>query len=280
MPIHRIFQFAAAVLVLVAAPLSAQTVSLFLASPQSGDIVSPGTTINWTIQFAASPGDNAGLALLSVDLVQAASNPVKIDLPPASAVPATMVNFSRPAGISNPGETNPLTGYVGAQRGAQGQKNLRQVGGAQNTFGQARPAGSGIAESAIVVAGVGRGGNMPLASGSFTAPTAAGTYTYQLENAVANVLTAVNAPPQHSPVTSAAVNLVAPSITFIVGSPSCDACDVNCDGVSNGRDIQAFVRSLQPSAPPPCSPCAGNMNASGGITAADVGPFVACLLGA
>lgn len=264
---------------LAAVPLFGQTVTLSLFSPQSGDIVTPGSTVNWSINFTVSSGNNAGLALLSVDLVQAAANPAKIDIPPAVSVPAAMLKFSRPAGISNPGENNPITGYVGVQRGTAGQKNLRQIGGAQNTFGQSRPAGSGIAESASVVSGVGHGGSVTLASGWFTAPATPGVYTFQLENALANVLTAVNTPPQHSPVTRATVSVTTPAISFIVGAPACDACDVNCDGASNGRDIQRFVQSLQPSPPAPCSPCAGNMNAAGGITVADIGLFVSCLLG-
>src|SRR5262245_10872253 len=143
---RRILLIGTASCVVWAVPLAAQTVTLSLSSPQNGGAVEPGAIINWSIAFAVSAGNNAGLALLSVDLVQAAANPAKLDIPPASAVPAAMSNFSRPAGISNPGETNPVTGYVGVQRGVAGQKNLRQIGGAQNTFGQARPPGSGVAQ--------------------------------------------------------------------------------------------------------------------------------------
>ncbi len=279
MTISRIHCIAAAALALIAVPISAQTVSLSLSSPQSGDIVQPGGTVNWSIKCTVEAGNNAGLALACVDLVQASANPAKFDIPPASAVPAAMGKFSRPAGISNAGENNATTGYIGVQRGATGQKNLHQIGGAQNTMGQARPAGSGIAESAGVISGVGQGGGVTLASGSFIAPATPGVYTFQLENAIANVLTSVAAPPQISSVARAQTTLAAPTITFIVGTTACDACDVNCDGASNGRDIQRFVRSLQPSPPPPCSPCAGNMNATGGVTVADIAPFVACLLG-
>jgi len=279
MTFSRAHCLAIVALAAVTTPLRAQTVTLSLTSPQSGDIVPPGSTVNWAINFGVTSGNNAGLALLSVDLVQSAANPVKFDLPPASTVPAAMLNFSRPAGISNPGETNPVTGYVGVQRGTAGQKNLRQIGGAQNTMGQARPAGSGIAESASVVSNVGKGGSVTLASGWFAAPATPGVYTFQIENVIANVLTAVNPAPQHSTVARADTSIAAGSISFIVGPNACDACDVNCDGVSNGRDIQRFVRSLQPAPPPPCSPCAGNMNAAGGVTVADVSTFVSCLLG-
>jgi len=260
-------------------PIIAQTVTLSLSSPQNAATVAPGGTINWSIGFTVSSGNNAGLALLSVDLVQGTANPAKIDIPPANGVPTAMAGFSRPAGVSNPGETNPATGYVGVQRGAAGEKNLKQVGGAQNTLGQALPPGSGMAESANVVGGVGQGGSVTLASGSFNAPATAGTYVYQLENPVASVLTAVNPLPQHSPVTEASAILAPASFTFTVGGAACVACDVNCDGENDARDIQTFVARLLPSPPAACSACAGDLNGSGGLTVADIGPFVACLLG-
>lgn len=268
--------------IVAAAPvgLMAQTVTLSLSSPENGASVAPGATINWSINFTVSPGDNAGLALLSVDLAQAAANPAKFDIPPASAVPAAMANFSRPAGISNPGEINPTTGYIGVQRGAMGEKNLKQIGGAQNTFGQARPPGSGIAENANVTGGVGQSGSVTLASGSFTAPSVDGTYTFQIENAIANVMSAVNAPPAFSPVVSAGATLAAPSFSFTVAGVPCNACDVNCDGQNNGNDIATFVNLLLTASPPGCSPCAGDMDLSGTVTDADIAPLVTCLLAA
>lgn len=257
-----------------------QTVTLSLSSPQNGTTVAPNATINWSIDYSVSTADNAGLALLTVDLTQAPANPAKLDIPAADAVPAAMANFSRPAGICNPGETNLTTGYIGVQRGTAGEKNLRQIGGALNTFGQARPPGSGIAENATVTSGIGQSGSITLASGSFAAPATPGVYYYQLENPIANLLTMVNPLPQHSPVVSATVNLAAASIGFNVISPPCNACDVNCDGRNDGRDIGGFVTALQPSPPAGCSPCAGDTNNSGGISDADITTFVACLLGA
>jgi hypothetical protein len=163
---------------------AAQTVSVSLTSPQNGQSVAAGATINWSISFSVSTGGNQGLALLVTDLTQDASNPAFLDISPAGSVPAPMANFSRPAGISNPGEGGP-TGYVGVQRGTAGQRDLVQIGGAQNTFGVARPPGSGVAENANVVGGVGHAGAVTLASGSFLAPSASGTYTFRLSDAVA-----------------------------------------------------------------------------------------------
>lgn len=182
------------------APAFAQSVSLSLTSPQNGQSVSPGATINWTIAFTVSTGNNQGLALLSTDLVQDETNPDLFNLTPASGVPAPMSNFSRPAGVSNPGETNPATGYIGVLRGDPGEQNLIQIGGAQNTFGQARAPGSGMAENANVTANVGQSGSVTLATGSFAAPSVSGSYTLRVANAVANVLVQRNNPPAISPV--------------------------------------------------------------------------------
>lgn len=211
----------------------AQSVTLSLTSPQNGTTVAPGATVNWSISFSVSSGDNQGLALLATDLLQDAANPAFFDLTPAAAVPAAMANFSRPAGISNPGETNPATGYGGVLRGDPGAKNLIQIGGAQNTFGQARPAGSGIAENANVIGGVGQSGAVVLASGSFVAPSTAGVYAFNLANAVANALTQVNAPPAFSPVVDAPVTLGAGGFSITVGAPNCPG-DLND---SNSVDI-------------------------------------------
>lgn len=199
---------------------SAQTVSVSLTSPQNGQSVSAGQTINWSISFTVSTGNNQGLALLVTDLTQDASNPAFLDIPPAAAVPAQMTNFSRPAGISNPGEGGP-TGYVGVRRGTPGERDLVQIGGAQNTFGVARPPGSGVAENANVVGGVGQSGAVTLASGSFAAPSANGTYVFRVADTVANVIQTLNAPPNFSPVVEASVTLAAPSISFTVGGAPC-----------------------------------------------------------
>lgn len=193
-----------------------QTVTLTLESPQNDQVVQPDASIEWHILFTVSQGDNEGLALLSCDLVQDPNNAALLDIPPADGVPAEMANFSRPDGICNPGETDPVTGYIGVQRGEAGQMNLIQVGGGQNTFGQAMSPGSGVAENANVVAGVGQGTPLILAAGSFTAPSTCGTYAYELTDAVANVLLEHNDPPAFSPVTQPAIDTAAASISFAI----------------------------------------------------------------
>ena len=189
-----------------------------------------------------------------------------------------MVNFSRPAGITNPGEGGATTGYIGVQRGAEGQKNLIQIGGAQNTFGEALPPGTGMGENANVVGGIGQGANAQLvAQGQFNAPSAPGTYTFRIQNGLANVLTAVNPPPDFSPVVQATVNLAPASISFTVSQYR--LADMNCDGNVDGFDIQPFVLALtNPSGYqqqyPNCDLMLGDCNGDGGVDGFDIQAFV------
>jgi hypothetical protein len=213
---------------------SAQTVILSLESPQAGQTVPPGSTIDWGISFSVSSGDNEGLALLSCDLMQSEDNPAFLDLPPADGVPAAMANFSRPDGVSNPGETDPVTGYIGVQRGNAGAMNVFQIGGGQNTFGEALPPGSGVAENAVVVGGVGQTVPELLASGSFDAPGASGAYAFELANVRANVLEQRNDPPDFSPVLEATVDTIGGSFDITVtltGDLDLD-CDVDLTDLS------------------------------------------------
>jgi hypothetical protein len=205
---------------LVDAAAIGQTVAFSLDSSKDGKAVTPGTMIDWTIRVAVSSGDNAGLALACCDLVQSSSNPALFDIPPADAgsIDPNMLNFSRPLGISNPGEGGADSGYIGVQRGPDGQKNLIQLGGSQNSFGQALPAGSGLAENDTVIPGIGQSAAPQiLVSGQFPAPAAPGKYTFSLENALANVLDVVNPPPNYSPVTSVTPDTSSASFSFTVG---------------------------------------------------------------
>lgn len=219
----------------------AQTVTLSLTSPQNGATVAAGSTVNWSINYTVSTGNNQGLALLVVDLAQDAANPDLFDLPIASGVPAGMNNFARPAGVTNPGDGNPLLGYRGVARGTVGEKNLLQIGGAQNTFGTARPSGSGVAESATVVGGVGQSGSTLLASGTFSAPSVAGAYTFQLENAVANVIAQLNSPPAITTVAQATTTLAAPSFTINVGGGNPCPADLNNDNTVDISDLTLLL---------------------------------------
>ncbi len=264
----------------------AQTVTVSLSSAQNGQSVSPGATINWEISYTVSAGDNDGLALLIADLVQDGdNNPATLDIPQAAGVPAPMTNFSRPAGLSNPGEgSNLITGYVGVQRGTAGAKNLIQIGGGQNTFGFANPPGTGIAENATVVGGRGQSGAVMLASGSFAAPAATGLYAFSLANVYANTLDSISTPPLHSPATEAAVVLAAGSFSFTVGGTTITPGDTNCDGNIDFFDIDPFLLALfdpagYATAFPNCDISSADANSDNSIDFFDIDPFIALLFG-
>ncbi|MFO0839188.1 MAG: dockerin type I domain-containing protein [Phycisphaerae bacterium] len=252
-------RFAYAAIMGIGSAALAQTVTVSLTSPQNSAIVAPGSTVNWTISFTDSTGNNQGAALVCGDLTQDTTNPVKFDIPVAAGVPAGMTNFARPAGISNPG-----TGYRGTQVGTAGQRNLIQIGGGQNTFGVAQPPGTGIAENATVVPGVGQSGSQMLATGSFTAPSACGTYTYRLANVTANVITLLASPPNFSVVNEATVAFSGQSFAFSIGI----AGDANGDNVVNESDLGIILSNWQLSVTPHTN---GDVNGDGVVNESDLG---------
>ncbi len=260
---------ASAAILAVCAVAAGQTVTVTLDSSQQGQTIAPGATVDWQITFAVSGGDNAGLALLVCDLVQDAANPALFDIPPADAVPAGMSNFSRPAGISNPGEGGADSGYVGVQRGTAGAMDLIQIGGGQNTFGQALPAGTGLGESADVVAGVGQSGAAVLASGSFAAPSACGDYSLSLANVVANVLQQANEPPAFSPVVQANVDTSAATLTFSVGL----AGDVDGDGDVDLADLAVLLANYN--TPSGMTYADGDLDGDGDVDLSDLAIMLA-----
>lgn len=215
-----------------------QGVTVSLTSPQHGQVVPPGASVNWSVAFAVSPSSNQGLAAIVCDLIQDGANPAFLDIPAADGVPAAMSNFATPAGISNPPENQALTGYIGVLRGPPGRRDLRQIGGAQNTFGVPRPPGSGIGESAYVVAAVGQSAPQQLASGSFAAPMTCGTYVFRLSGVSANVLVQRRDPPLPSRSTPAPVSMNPASITFVIRTPG-DA-DGDADVDQDDIDIVLF----------------------------------------
>lgn len=231
----RFFTVAVAVGLLAVGSVTAQeTVSFELRSSVDGGVALPGATVDWEIWARVTSAGNQGLALVSTGLSQDAVNPEKFDLPPADGVPTAMANFSRPEGISNPGEGGATTGYIGVQRGTAGEMNLVQIGGGQNTFGAP---GQSMGTNPNVVAAVGLDQDVLVAAGSFSTPGTFGSYTLRIENAIANVLLEVNTPPEFSPVTSATVTYVADSITFsvpIIG-------DVDGDGDVDLSDLATLL---------------------------------------
>jgi hypothetical protein len=265
---HRHTAAVAVALAVAPLALAAGTVSFSLSSPSHGATVAPGATLSWSISVAVSTGDNLGLALASVDLVPSPANPAGIFLTPGG-VPAAMASFSRPDGISNPGPGG--TGYGGTPMASAGGQSLVQIGGAQNTFGA--PA-AGIGLDAFVEAGVGQAAAELLSSGSFTAPTTPGTYSVTLANSIANTLSAVNAPPDFSPVTRATAVPAAASITFTVGA----ACpgDITGDGQVSQADLGVLLAAFN-TCPGDAGyvPAAGALAGDACVTQADLGVLLA-----
>ena len=101
--------------------LASGTATFNISSPSNGATVSPGASIQWTITVSVSSGDNLGLALAAVDLVQDPANPMLFDLP-AGDGPLDMTDFDRPDGISNPGPGGVGSAYGGTPVGATGTK--------------------------------------------------------------------------------------------------------------------------------------------------------------
>lgn len=253
----------------------AGVVRLSLESPASGKVVPPSAQIAWSIRVQVSD-DNAGLALASVDLLQNAANPALFDIPAASSVPSEMINFSRPAGISNPGVDGIADGYLGTPLGDAGARNLAQLGGGQNTFGEA---GDEFGQNATVVGGVGQGAGQLLAAGEFAAPATAGVYEFSLANGIATVLEQINEPPLPSVVSIATVELTNSLITLTVAGRG----DLNCDGGVDFGDVDAFVTALTGESNyaaeyPACSSSLGDFDQSGVVDFADIDAFVECLI--
>ncbi|MCB9857905.1 MAG: hypothetical protein H6818_19655 [Phycisphaerales bacterium] len=274
---RRIAAVIAAIYLLIAADsLRANGfVTIRLISPQANATLAPGSQIDWRIEAEVSEGDNAGLALILVDLVQSAGNPQLFDLAPAVGVPSSMVKFAAPSGFANPGG-----GYAGTLDGEPGARNLRQIGGAQNGFGQA---GAIMGQSVDVDAEVGQPGPITIAEGSFSAPGTSGSYAVSMENIVVNTFDAVNTAPAASPVSPAAALPVVSTLFFTVDDTIQLRGDLNCDGVVDGRDVAPFSLALvdaasYPGTYPFCQLSQADVNNDLSIDTNDISDFVACLL--
>lgn len=264
---------AAALAAATAVARAAGSVTFSLQSPADGMYGTTGTNLPYSISASVSAGDNAGLAMFAVNLSQGASNPVKFDLPQAATPPA-MSGFDAPAGFTNPGPGGSGTGYGGTPIGMAGQKDLVQIGGAQNTFGV--PAGT-LGQDVNVDSAIGQlpGGEV-VASGTLAIPSTPGTYTFSISNAIANTLTTVNAAPTASVTGAATASIAQSTISFTV----CMAGDANGDLTRDASDVPAFV-DLQTgvAAGSPLTRCGADMNGDGKINGDDVQPFVNALLG-
>jgi len=251
--------------------------SLRLYSMQSGATVLPGTPISWQITAFVESGTNLGLAGFTVDLVQSSGNPSRINVLPATEVPATLTNFSRPQGISNPQVGDPAaSAYTGTPVGPGSGRDLLEIGGILNTFGVQ---GAHVGHHYILSASdehVAQTGEELVAQGSFNAPASAGSYLVYLANGQATVLISRGSQGQHSAVCAASLTLL-DFITFTVSN--CCSQDFDGDGdVATDADIEAFFHCLAGDCCPMCG--SADYNCDGDVaTDADIEAFFRVLAG-
>lgn len=212
-----------ACILLSVAPLAlaaTPSASIELLSSRNGEVVGPGDPIDWEVRLELDPEGNEGLALIVFDLVQDPGNPGPIDITAASSVDPEMQPFDRPAGFTNPGQDPVVGAFRGTPVGADGARNLLQIGGAQNTFGHA-PRCLGPREQVCmgqrtrVTRGVGHAG-VSVARGSFPAPAAPGSYVVSVRNVTAHALRTVAIPPAASVVQEARVDGSTAILAFVV----------------------------------------------------------------
>ncbi|MCA9255402.1 MAG: hypothetical protein KDA33_07175, partial [Phycisphaerales bacterium] len=280
MSARTLFSAGLMVLAISISPVLAENVVFSLTSPQSAMEVAAGATINWQITAEITSGGSAGLSLVAVDLLQDGANPESLDLPPADGVPTEFAGFSRPAGISNPGEGGATTGYIGVQRGNPGALNLVQIGGAQNSTGVGAAA---IGTDTSLEGGLGLSGPVVIAQGSFAAPATEGTYSFQLANALANTLDSIQVAPTPSPVSKATTSFAAGSFSFTVVASTQNLGDMNCDGFVDDADIGAFALAMVDAgeygaAFPACDINLADMNQDTFKDGLDIAGFVDALL--
>lgn len=157
---------------LSAAVASASDLNIDVRSGGSSSIkVFPGATVSYEVVGELSDAANEGLGLVLFDLSFDGGALSQAAAPTANP----MLNFDRPAGITNP------QGFGGVVTAGV----LRQVGGAQNTINNVFapvPIGSVIKDVAKP------GSPVTIVTGSLTAPVAVGTYTLAVEDLDANVI--------------------------------------------------------------------------------------------
>lgn len=258
----------------IAAPAMASTLNLTVKSGASSSVnVSPSGTVNFTIEGVLNDNLNEGLALVGFDLSFTGG------ALPANAVVTPVANpmkaFVKPDGITNP------AGFGGTLIGG----NLVQVGGGQNTIKNSVdnpacapncapfPVGTpilGVAKPAVT-------GTVVIASGSFTAPAAQGSYQLQILNGFANVIKAGETLGNAFLATEAAGVNVVSNLTVNVQSVGCPP-----DGIVASVPANCSVDARRPY--PPNQPGSGeNINTitltlANGCSAASPGDYtVACV---
>lgn len=180
---RKIGLFAAA---LLATPVWASNLNVRVTSGGTAGTVTvaPSASVPYEVRGVLSDSASQGLALVGFDLDFTGGDLAQASTP-AGAISCSnpMPNFVIPQGITNP------AGFGGTVIGG----NLIQVGGGQNTINNT--ADNAPFPIGTVVPNVAKPGSCPagtgeiiLASGTLTAPAAAGDYQLNLSNLFANVI--------------------------------------------------------------------------------------------
>ncbi len=191
-------------------------------SPSDGQVVGPFQEISWRVKTTISSHDNQGLALFSFDLVQEDANPVRFNIPRPEAPMPVLQCFDLPAGFTNPAKGGNTSGFRGTSAGPFEGRDMRQIGGAQNTFGRVGPCHGQTIQICMgqdidVDTGIGHApSGVVLARGEFRAPEAPGTYVLRIENVIANTIDVLGVAPNPTSTLPAAIRCLNDTITFTV----------------------------------------------------------------
>lgn len=159
-------------LAVAAAPVFGASVNLTVTSGGSDSVVvAPGAAVGYDVTAVLSDTNNEGLAgiLFNLSFTGGAMSPA------SEPVANPMLNFDRPAGLTNP------AGFGGTLVG----DDLIQVGGAQNTI--KNTIATAAAPIGTVIPDVGHS-PVIIVSGSITAPMTEGIYTLAASGLMATVI--------------------------------------------------------------------------------------------
>ncbi|MEL6329465.1 MAG: hypothetical protein AAFR38_07365 [Planctomycetota bacterium] len=206
------------------------------------ETVYPGSRVTWQIEVRVG-GVNGGLAFAVVDLIGDAESDLVLS---AGERGPAMDHFDLPLGLSNIKADG--SSAFGGSPDADGLA-LREIGGAQNTFGAPGP--PGVLAASSPQAGVGVGTWVELARGELLAPSDEGASTIGLRDAMVNIMRRALPSPvtvgtvsldRQSTVLPVPVFLSEPVTLGVSASAMCSAIDyAEPKGVISQTDVEAFV---------------------------------------
>jgi hypothetical protein len=212
----------------LAGSLPAATVILKI-EPTSSPTIPPGGSVSYRVLCRISSNDNYGLATVGLDL----ETDTGVTQGAATAGSA-MAPFVSPDGLTN------TAGFGGEAVG----DDIRGIGGAQNTIDNDGVSPNPTAPSGDVIANIGLPGWVEVATGTITAPSQASTYTVNLANAFAGVLTASTGPIW--PVSEATVVVALGSFEITVSSTAPRVFAGLDRDVFEGMDVALHAAAASP----------------------------------